>query len=301
MRLDLIIAENNLFEIAPVVAVYSFLMFVLFVSGLMILLKWLARSKFGSKSLSGFCRKEHYMGVYVPLVVFGVWIISNIIFGKLVYGIAGGGDSFGENILLNNFSAIAGGVVTVVGCVVVGKQFFVGGIKGFGLDFRTIFRDMGFGFINLAGVWPCIFVVNYIVVFVGKLFAGEGFEMPNHDIIQLISQEHSVLAWVSAVLVAAVVAPVMEELLFRGVFQNYLATNFQSPWVAIVLTSIFFAAVHGEKLFLHWPVLFVLSCCLGYSYFKSGSLLRNIAVHAFFNSLSLLSAFIAEYYGAGIN
>jgi membrane protease YdiL (CAAX protease family) len=40
----------------------------------------------------------------------------------------------------------------------------------------------------------------------------------------------------------------------------------------------------------HWPALFVLGVCLGYSYEKSGSLFRPIFIHLFFNVSSVAIA-----------
>jgi membrane protease YdiL (CAAX protease family) len=58
-----------------------------------------------------------------------------------------------------------------------------------------------------------------------------------------------------------------------------------SPWVAIVFTSVFFAILHPPT---HIPALFMLSCGLGYAYERSGSLLRPILMHIFFNSFSVV-------------
>jgi membrane protease YdiL (CAAX protease family) len=83
---------------------------------------------------------------------------------------------------------------------------------------------------------------------------------------------------------AALIVPVFEELLFRGFFQTTLRSLSGSPWVGIVLTSVFFAILHPPT---HIPALFMLSVGLGYAYERSGSLLRPILMHIFFNGLSI--------------
>ena len=85
--------------------------------------------------------------------------------------------------------------------------------------------------------------------------------------------------------VAVVVAPLIEETIFRGLFQTTLRSYLGRPWVAIIVTSVLFTAVH-ENL-THWPALFVLALGMGYSYEKTGSLWRPIFMHAIFNGMSV--------------
>jgi len=89
------------------------------------------------------------------------------------------------------------------------------------------------------------------------------------------------------VVVAVVVAPVVEEVLFRGLFQTTIRSYVQRPWPAIVLTAMLFAAIHEDQ--SHWPSLFVLALGLGYAYEKSGSLLRPIFMHAMFNGIAVVT------------
>jgi hypothetical protein len=80
-------------------------------------------------------------------------------------------------------------------------------------------------------------------------------------------------------------------LLFRGLFQTMIRSYVGRPWPAIAIASILFAVIHQDA--EHWPALFVLALGLGYSYEKSGSLLRAIFMHAMFNGISIV-AVLAE-------
>ena len=90
------------------------------------------------------------------------------------------------------------------------------------------------------------------------------------------------------VFTAVVVVPFVEELIFRGMIQTMLRSYIVKPWPAIFLASFVFVVFHADA--PHWPALFVLSICLGYTYEKSGSLFRSIFVHALFNAMSVLAA-----------
>ena len=68
--------------------------------------------------------------------------------------------------------------------------------------------------------------------------------------------------------------------------------------LAIVLTSLFFAALHAPQ----WPApipLFLLSLGLGIVYLRTGSLLATICMHAIFNGISMLTLFYATLSGIG--
>jgi CAAX protease family protein len=91
-------------------------------------------------------------------------------------------------------------------------------------------------------------------------------------------------------LVAGILAPVVEELVFRGYLYPVFKRYFRMP-VAIVLSSAIFAAIHLNVAAL--PPLFVLALCLAAAYEESGSLVVPIAMHAMFNVVSLSYLLIA--------
>ena len=90
--------------------------------------------------------------------------------------------------------------------------------------------------------------------------------------------------WLTGVL-AVVVAPMVEETIFRGylygVFKRYLGGI-----GAALLTAGLFGAMHLNLAAL--PALFVLALCLTLAYEATGSLLVNIFMHSLFNLTSLL-------------
>jgi uncharacterized protein len=90
--------------------------------------------------------------------------------------------------------------------------------------------------------------------------------------------------WVILYLTVAVVAPLLEELLFRGLLQNSLA-NRMPIWAAILLSAAIFAAVHMQ---LHaFPALMALGAVFGYIYNITGSLRVTILLHMLNNAAAL--------------
>jgi membrane protease YdiL (CAAX protease family) len=109
-----------------------------------------------------------------------------------------------------------------------------------------------------------------------------------HEHTMLIHLRTQPGIWKVMVIVSAVVlAPLTEEVFFRGLLQSLLRRTFRQPWVAILAASAVFAAVHSA--FPHTlPTLFVLAIALGYNYERTGRLLAPILIHAIFNAVNIL-------------
>ena len=116
-----------------------------------------------------------------------------------------------------------------------------------------------------------------------------GFEATLQDVAFIISDETS--PWMRAYffLLAVVLAPLFEEILFRGILLPALAKRFGAT-ASVVAVSVLFAGIHG-----HVPSLvplFVLSAALCLAYIRTGSLATNIAMHAVFNGVTVTLLFV---------
>lgn len=81
------------------------------------------------------------------------------------------------------------------------------------------------------------------------------------------------------------IAPLLEEILFRGLLQNALAQRLPA-WGAILSASAIFGAVHMD--YHAFPALLAMGAVFGILYHKTGSLRVNIAVHMANNAAALL-------------
>jgi membrane protease YdiL (CAAX protease family) len=94
-------------------------------------------------------------------------------------------------------------------------------------------------------------------------------------------------AFVANFVVVAVVAPIVEELTYRGL--GFAAVRqFFGAAAAIVVTALAFGLAHGLVVAL--PVLTVFGLILGWLRFKTSSLYPPIVLHAIFNGAALLAA-----------
>lgn len=187
----------------------------------------------------------------------------------------------------------------------------VGGLDlGFGA--RRAARGIAVGLLASAAVVPFVFGFMQLVEWV---YRWRAYEHPNeHDLLRALGD--STNPFVGAVLIvgATVLAPLFEELFFRGHVQTVLARVMgagggeptvsgggalageparpkggtyadrrAAVWGAIVVTSVLFAVIHARWT---WPPIFVLSMCLGYAYERTGNLWVPVTIHAAFNTTS---------------
>jgi hypothetical protein len=83
----------------------------------------------------------------------------------------------------------------------------------------------------------------------------------------------------------AIVAPVFEEMIFRGFLQKFLEEKWQDPTRAILVTSLFFTLVHMNPF---WAIqIYLLGIVLGFLAWKTGSIIPGIILHALNNGLAL--------------
>jgi membrane protease YdiL (CAAX protease family) len=247
---------------------------------------WLLHTALGRTSLAGTKPRRNRMMPAVPFVIFVVWLFGVAFLqglaALLVPAVRGWRGIFLSQVV---YSFASAGIVAFI--LTVARFTFARGLKGFGLRLRTVPKDLGMAFLTLLTVWPLILATMSLTVLVTQMFYGQQYQVPRHEALKLITEYPAVPLQVILAFVAVGVAPVVEEMLFRGLFQTTLRSYSGRPWLAITLTSVLFATIHADA--SHWPSLFVLALGLGYAYERSGSLLRPIFMHAMFNAISIIS------------
>lgn len=86
-------------------------------------------------------------------------------------------------------------------------------------------------------------------------------------------------------------APIIEEILFRGIIQKGMINNGVKPRTSILISAFVFGFIH----FNPWQFVgaFLLGIVLGVVYFKTKSLLMSILLHSFNNTIA---AIMMKYY-----
>ncbi len=287
-------------------------------AGLILLACWLLKTSLGRKALADSAPRRNNMPLYLPFIPLVIW------FGAVSFAISISNELVGDlqdwqSDFLNNLILCIGGLTTTSVIIFLARTHFARRLKGFGLNIKKLHKDFFAAFVNLLTVWPLLMAAITLTIFFGKLIWGQEYQIQQHQELELITQYSQLPLRILIVVVAIVIAPVLEEMLFRGLVQTMIRSFFEirngawpvrneSPestatpsvppknravrtsngaWLAILISSGLFAIVHANP--GHWPALFVLAVCLGYSYEKSGSLFRPIFIHALFNAASIIA------------
>ncbi|MCU0913709.1 MAG: CPBP family intramembrane metalloprotease [Planctomycetes bacterium] len=252
---------------------------VIVCTGVALFARWLLSTSLGREALARSKPRRNCMALSLPFGIFLLWL--SLQFTAVLFG---DGRSW-QSLFVRNVVGVVTSLATVGVMLAVAQLAFARGIKGLGLRLRTIPQDLGGAFVTLLAVWPLVLAAMGMTMRITRMRFGPDYQIPQHEALKMITATPAVPLLVILVVMAVVVAPIVEEMLFRGLFQTMIRSHLQRPWLAIIVTSLLFAAIHVD--WSHWPSLFMLALGLGYSYEKSGSLLRPIFMHAMFNGISI--------------
>jgi membrane protease YdiL (CAAX protease family) len=240
-------------------------------------------------SLDRIPARRNRLPLFFPFLQLFVWIAATALLGEIFKRTLA---SRPESVVqfAQNLALVALEVAMSAFFVLTARFAFVRGLRGFGLRFRTVGKDMFWAAVNLIAAYPVILLSLWLTVQVGQQLVGPEFELQKHQTLVELQNAATAIK-IFLVFSTLSIVPVFEELLFRGLLQSTLTAYLARPWASIALTSAIFAAMHPGT---HFFGIFALSCCLGYAYEKSGSLLRPIFIHVLFNSASVLAALLFE-------
>lgn len=102
-----------------------------------------------------------------------------------------------------------------------------------------------------------------------------------------------------SMLIIGLLPAIFEEVCFRGGIQNILMRWFKGPWIAIILTSIIFSAVHIS--YYGFLVRFSLGVVLGLIFYYSGSLWLSILCHFLYNGIQVTAMYAVTISGSKNN
>ena len=88
--------------------------------------------------------------------------------------------------------------------------------------------------------------------------------------------------------VIALLAPVVEEVVFRGAILRTLLSSMQSKWGAICFTAALFALIHANP--AQMPHAFLMGWLMGWLYMRTGSILPAVVFHWANNTVAYLVA-----------
>lgn len=179
--------------------------------------------------------------------------------------------------------------VAMVFCFVLASASMTGGwrriLTGASVSGKRALAALIGGFVvAMAAAYPALWATLWIITQLNS-----GYSPEEHAVVRLIrsgelSFREVAMLWAGA----AVVAPLAEEVFFRGLLQTALFRRFRRRMVAIFVAAMLFGVAHGtapESI----PAMIVLGVVLGVAYELTDALLVPVGIHALFNLATLVA------------
>jgi len=172
-------------------------------------------------------------------------------------------------------------IVGVIGLVFFSRQL---SLKDLGLDLSGFFRGIGTGINWGAGIFVGVFITGMLLQFLGPLSPKQ------QDFAEVVLASRQPAELWAGILIGVVLAPLAEELLFRGMLFPAMREK-MGLTTAVILNGAFFAAVHMDA--LRFLPLAVGGMLLAWLFGRTGNLYVAIAAHSTWNALMLAMLLLA--------
>src|ERR1041385_2950929 len=191
---------------------------------------------------------------------------------------------FSTHTLLGNFILMIFLVLFILTFLHL-RGFDVASLGGF---YRISFlRVLSTGAMLLFFAYPLILWSDIITQ---RIFGGGS---SRQNIVEFFSGSPTLKQRIMIIVFAIVIAPVIEEFLFRFFLYNVIK-RYLGRLLGVTFSALLFAAAHAH--FPSFVPLFVLGSCFALAYEWSGSILVAMTMHSLFNSLTLTALAFPEIF-----
>ncbi len=194
---------------------------IICLAGLILFGSWLLKTSFGRSALVNSVPRRNNMPLYLPFIPLFVW------FGAVSVGISITRNLKSalpdwQSVFLDNLILCIGATMVMAVIIFLVRVSFARRLKGFGLNFKTILKDLPAAFVNLLSVWPIVILMILVTRFFGKLIWGPEFQIQQHEELKTIIAHPELPVRVLIIVATVAIIPVFEEMLFRGLFQTMI-------------------------------------------------------------------------------
>ncbi len=139
------------------------------------------------------------------------------------------------------------------------------------------------GFKGWIMIVPFVLLTSLIMDLIVENQAG------SNPLLEIVLNNNNYYAFILLFLTTTIIAPLFEEIIFRGVLLPVLARDYGKT-IGILISSFVFALAHLSL--NEFPPLFVLGIGLATTRLISGRLSSSIVMHSFWNGLTFLNLFL---------
>jgi membrane protease YdiL (CAAX protease family) len=252
------------------------------------------RAAEGEVVTAGASAVQEWIGVpWGPRRAFAVFLVSQVVYivGAivllLIFPTLRGHPLLGNVVL---YQCLALGVALGTVWLIVGRYDVKAATFGFRpLPWKTMLRVA-------AGVIPLLVVVGLLTALLNKVLPGAPIQGNVKETFPVAGGPSIGTKWL-AFLWAAVEAPVVEEILFRGVLfqalRDYFGQYMASVWSVLLsagASGLVFGAAHLEPHTL--PLLVFMGIALAYIFQSTRSIYASMMVHGLLNGLALAATLL---------
>ncbi len=167
--------------------------------------------------------------------------------------------------------------------------------RAFGFSTHTLGRDVRAGFFYYLAAMPVVFFYALLSSLLLRFF--DITPEPQESIV-IMTETSGLGLQVYFFFITALLAPISEELLFRGYLLPLLGRKIGWGW-AVALLSLFFAMIH-----MHLTAIIplaVIAAAFALAYLKTGSLVTPIVMHGLFNGINITMFYLLVKSGVDID
>lgn len=156
------------------------------------------------------------------------------------------------------------------------------------LFFGKGYVRLSFGRIERRTVWPAvgmsvlIAVAQAFVLFSALSLIGIDLFFQGEE----LERRQQLLSGIAGALHACIFGPIVEEIGFRGLVLDGLLKTRCRPWLAILISALLFALLHGLEANFVTALLF--GILAGWLYWRTGSIIPGLIIHVTNNSLTAI-------------
>ena len=219
-----------------------------------------------------------YVGLFLGMQVL---VVMPVMFGSAIQAALGGGGEDEIYAAMLNADVVALTLISGLLTIAVVLAFYLIRRKKLSeaLWLRPVSASALFTGASLA---PALYFVVVIVLSILPEAWTESYGEASADIVT---------GTVLGVISVAVVAPIVEEFIFRGLIMTRLS-RVMTGWLAVLLSAAVFGLCHGELVWFCYA--FVLGAVFGFMDLRAGSIWPSILGHVMFNAIGQIMSFVPE-------
>jgi membrane protease YdiL (CAAX protease family) len=188
-------------------------------------------------------------------------------------------------VLTPQATSLIAGLLTASFALFALKPLGVAGgpsVRILGFDRRRLLGDIGWGIGAFMANIPLVFCCALATQ---NLFSG--LPPAEHPISNDLQRNLGVPEMAMILIAASLLAPVFEEICFRGMMTPAMEKLFGGPGMGIFASSLIFAAIHPTGI-PAWPALAMIGAMAAYITYQRGSLIPAIVFHGVHNGALLI-------------